>query len=74
MIMSMEARRSTTEKPWANLVSRLRMQEDVPPEDSKNVSDQKDQADEGREAVRVPFFLDRVALDEIPEAGTDDHA
>jgi len=50
------------------------MKEDVPPEDSKNVGDQKDQADEGREAVCVSFFLDRVALDEIPEAGTDDHA
>lgn len=69
----MEARRSTTEKPSENLVSKLEGVE-VPPKDSKNVGNQKNEADEGREAVCVSLLLDRVALNQVPEARPNYHA
>ncbi len=70
--MRMEARSSTFEKSSANLYDK-EISYVLPPKDSKNVCDQKDQANKRRETVSVTLLHYCVALNNVANAGSEDH-
>jgi hypothetical protein len=81
-IIRIEARRSTVEKPSANLQIKLirlcprkrgLLVKYVPPKDSKNICDQEDEADEGRKSISVSLLHYLEALDDVAEAWAKYH-